>query len=257
MTLSVLISCMHQSDISIVRKSGVKTDAVVVNQCDIDDVQEIEGDHKTLFISTTERGLSRSRNKAIENALTDVCLIMDDDEILAENYEATILNAYKEYPNTDIIVFQVANSGKNYASEPKKIGYLEALKIGSWQVSFKNKSIKDSDIHFDVEMGSGTGHGAGEENAFLYSCLRKGLKIQYVPKVIAKLNESSESQWFHGYTPRFFVERGWATARYMGKPLAIAYAIYYAVRKHNLYKAQTPMYSVLENMLTGIFKKHI
>lgn len=34
MTISVLISCMHQKDTSIISRSNVRTNAVVINQCD-------------------------------------------------------------------------------------------------------------------------------------------------------------------------------------------------------------------------------
>lgn len=257
MTLSVLISCMHQKDASIVERSGVKTDAVVVNQCSMDKIEEIENTQNTLFISTTERGLSKSRNKAIENASTDVCLIMDDDEMLKPDYEATILNTYAENPDADVIVFKVANAGKDYPSSPQRIGYLGALRVASWQITFKRKTIIEAGIRFDEEMGSGTSHGAGEENAFLYNCLRRGLEILYIPKTIATLDEQSESKWFQGFTPRFFVERGWATARYMGKTMATAYAFYYALYKHKLYKNQSSLPSALGNMLRGIFTKKI
>lgn len=257
MTLSVLISCMHQTDTSIVGRSNVKTDAVVVNQCDHDKVEEIHEGQGTLFISTTERGLSRSRNKAIENAKTDICLIMDDDEVLADDYASTILGSYSAYPEADVIVFQVANAGKAYPSKPQRLGYLGALKVGSLQISFKRQSVRDAGILFDTEMGSGTGHGAGEENAFLYACLRKGLKVMYVPRLIATLDKDSASQWFNGYDARYFLERGWATARYMGKPLATAYAFYYTIRKRSLYKRQLSMASALANTLKGIMRKEI
>ena len=68
MRLETLISCMHQKDASIALTSNVRNDAVIVNQCDVDEITEsdivdsVGNTHKTLFISTQERGLSRSRN---------------------------------------------------------------------------------------------------------------------------------------------------------------------------------------------------
>ena len=40
MTLQVLISCMHQTDHSIVAKSNIQSDVIVVNQCDRNLVEE-------------------------------------------------------------------------------------------------------------------------------------------------------------------------------------------------------------------------
>lgn len=40
MTLNILISCMHQKDASIIKRSNVQSDVVVVNQCDHDSIEE-------------------------------------------------------------------------------------------------------------------------------------------------------------------------------------------------------------------------
>ena len=83
MTFNILISCMHEKDTSIIERSNVQSDVVVVNQCDLDSVEEFDFVNKkgktchAKFINTTERGLSRSRNMAICNAWGDVCLICD------------------------------------------------------------------------------------------------------------------------------------------------------------------------------------
>lgn len=262
MTISVLISCMHQKDTGIVKRSNVRTNAVVVNQCDRNSTEsslftDADGkSHRLSFICTKERGLSRSRNMAIDNSEDDICLIMDDDETLVNNYENIITDAYRKYSDADVIVFNVdAHDGKVYAKNPHKVDFLSALKVTSSEISFRRKSILDRQIHFDVEMGSGTGHGAGEENAFLYECLRKGLRIQYVPHKIAALDLTSESQWFKGFTEKFFLQRGWATERYMGKAMATLYTLYYVVRKRNMYKQDCTIWKALKNSLKGVYCK--
>ena len=74
MTLTLLIACIHEKDTSIIERSNVQTDVVVVNQCDHDSVEEFDFVNKkgrtclAKFICTTERGLSRSRNMALFNA---------------------------------------------------------------------------------------------------------------------------------------------------------------------------------------------
>ena len=263
MKVETLISCMRQKDASIASRSNVKTDCVIVNQCDTDSsatlpYTDADGNtHILKYISTTERGLSRSRNMAIKNSTGDICLIMDDDETLDDNYEATILNAYKQHPDADVIAFKVRNSEKNYNALPKRLRYLGVLRVASYEISFRRDSVTAKGITFDTEMGSGTGHGGGEEVAFLYSCLHKGLIVRYVPEYISTLDPCSDSQWFKGFTSRFFLERGWATARYMGKPMAILYALYYTIRKYKMYSDDCSMGSAFTNTLKGIFIKSL
>lgn len=263
MKVETLISCMHQKDAGIASRSNVKTDCVIVNQCDADSsvtlpYTDADGNsHNLKYISTTERGLSRSRNMAIKNSTGDICLIMDDDETLDDNYEATILNAYKQYPDADVIAFKVRNSEKNYLASPKRLRYLGVLRVTSYEISFRRDSVTAKGITFDTEMGSGTGHGGGEEVAFLYSCLHKSLTVRYVPEYISTLDPNSDSQWFKGFTKRFFLERGWATARYMGKPMAILYAFYYCLRKRNMFSHDCPMLTALTETFRGIFTQEL
>ena len=109
---------------------------------------------------------------------------------------------------------------------------------------------------FDEEMGSGTGHGAGEECKFLFTCLRKGLRLTFIPKTIATLQEGSESQWFSGYDRKYFFWHGWAIKRILGTPLAMAYALYTAVTKYRVYNENLSAISATKQMFKGIFYKN-
>lgn len=255
MTIDILISCMYQKDLAIVKQSGLCGGAVIINQCDKDSIEEcvVNGQFVRMY-STTQRGLSRSRNMAIAHSSADICLISDDDEIYTPGYEELLTEAYTEYPKADIILFQVKNDiGKTFSPKPFHVGYLKALKFASWQISFRRKSVAKAGIRFDEEMGSGTGHGSCEETKFLYDCLRKGLQLQYVPVEIAQITPGSESQWFKGFDATYFLNRGWATARYMGKFWATLYVTYFAIRKRFLYHKDTPMFEAWLNMLKGVY----
>ena len=112
LSVCALISCMYQ-DKSIVSRTKVQTNAVVVNQCDEENVSEYDFTNsygKTChvkFISTRERGLSRSRNMAIRNCDDDICIICDDDEELCEGYENLILEGYQYYPSAAVVTFKL------------------------------------------------------------------------------------------------------------------------------------------------------
>ena len=255
MTIDILISCMHQKDWSIVERSKLQGGAVIVNQCDSDAVEEQKlNDQSVRMYSTTQRGLSRSRNMAISQSNADICLISDDDEIYVNGYEEKLIKAFTEYPQADVILFQVKNDiGKTFSPTPFKVGYLQALKFASWQIAFRRKSIINAEIKFDIEMGSGTGHGSNEETKFLYDCLRKGLRIQYVPIEIAQLIPGSASQWFNGFNSTYFLNRGWSTARYMGKFFGTFYVTYFAIRKFPMYRKDCTMFRAWANMLKGIY----
>lgn len=257
MQIEVLISCMHQTpDATIAHESALACDAVIINQCDMDN--RISLDHlgyRVTMISTQERGLSRSRNMAIRNATADICVIADDDERFAPGHVHAIEEAYDSYPNADVILFQVDGRNKSYKTRPFQVSYIQALRFASWNITFRRESIVQKDIHFDEQMGSGTGNGSGEEIKFLFDCLRAGLRIQYVPVRLATLVDRGPSQWFHGFDARYFRNRGWSTARYMGKTIALLYGLYFVCFKYQLYKNDISLPHAYRELVTGIFEK--
>ena len=260
MTLSVLISCMNQTH-EIVQKSNVQTDCIVINQCDHEGIEQFSfrnkngQDCKVQFISTTDRGLSKSRNMAIAAANTDICLLCDDDEILEDDYENKILEAYENHPEISIAAFNVnRKDSRCHILARKKISFRLCLKLSSVQITFKRQDILEHRISFDEKIGSGTGNGPGEENGFLLSCRRQGLIGYVFPELIAMLTES-ESNWFKGYDEKYFVDNGYATKRTMGEILAMIYLIYWLVSHYTLYSKDMNICKAFCCVTKGVFQK--
>ena len=263
MTFNLLISCMHQKDASIIERSNVQSDVVIVNQCDKESVEEFDFFNKkgrkchVKFICTTERGLSKSRNMAIRNAWGDTCLICDDDETLADDCEEKILAAYRENPGVALIAFALIrkDNGKSYPEGKKSLGFKQILKTSSLQVTFSRNLIGKNNIWFDEKMGSGTGNGGGEENMFMFAVKRQGLKMMYYPDFIATVNPSP-SKWFKGYDEKYFENLGWTDRRLFGFTLGLVYLIYWPVFRRCVYaKDGLSVYQALKYSLKGFFSK--
>lgn len=268
MNLEVLISCMNQQDMIIAEQTGIQTDALIINQCSQSEIlNEIKSAQKTSgvqnqahvnirMLNTSTRGLSKSRNLAIQHAVGDVCLLCDDDEQLDSSYEDTILNAYAELPDADIICFRISNQPSRLMQETQRLTKWTAMRIASWQITFRREAILKSGIRFDEDMGAGTGNGGGEEVKFLRDCIRAGLKAYYVPKSIGTVAQT-ESTWFKGFDRDFFYKRG-ITNRYMlGLPVSILYAAYYTLVKRDLYKEYVTPWQSFKYTLDGIIANDI
>ena len=268
MNLEVLISCMNQQDMRIAEQTGIQTDALIVNQrpqaeltddvsldCNALEVQN--GLRGTIrMIRTNTRGLSKSRNLAIQHAVGDVCLLCDDDEQLDSSYEDTILNAYAELPDADIICFRIQNQPSRLTQKTQRLTKWTAMRIASWQITFRRESILKRGIQFDENMGAGTGNGGGEEVKFLRDCIKAGLKSYYVPKSIGTVAQT-DSTWFKGFDRDFFYKRG-ITNRYMlGLPVSILYAAYYTMVKKDLYKEYVTPWQSFKYTLDGIISNDI
>lgn len=257
MILEVLISCMNQEDISIVKQSGISTDALVINQCNMDAFQQWNNENQVIrMISTTERGLSRSRNMAIKHADGDICLFCDNDEVFYNNYMRTILEAFRRLPDADVILFNFDNLPHRFRSMEHRLNYLELLHAISCQIAFKKDSVRNAKVLFNPFMGAGSNNGAQEENKFLMDCYRKGLKIYYVPQTIGRIIEN-DSTWFEGYDEKFFYQRGSATRQLLGLPLSILYAFYYTVRKRAMYNQELSVWKALFSTVRGCVENPI
>ncbi len=249
--VEVLISAMYQRDFLLFENTKIETSALMVNQCDVEEYKEMSTSFGVFkSISTRERGLSRSRNMALENSSGDYCLLCDDDEVLYKGYCEKILSAYQQYPDADIICFQIKREGKKYAKKAFKVNKLKSLQISSCQISLKLDSISKTGIKFDTGFGSGTPIGSGEENIFLFDCLNAGLNIYYVPVLIGEVAQM-KSNWFEGFTEKYFINKGIISTRMMGVFVGSMYCMYFAISKFSRYKDNLSFGTAVKMMRSG------
>lgn len=250
----ILLSCMHEKNYEIIKRSNIHCDCLVINQCN--ENNKIEDNNMT-WINSTDRGLSKSRNLAIVNATSDICLISDNDEVFVKDVDKIIINAYKDIPEADIIVFEIRNHISKLKEKIYELSRLELLRVSSLQITFKRKSILNNNLKFDEKLGAGTGNGAGEENKFLLDAYDKGLKIYHCPIFIAEMIDNNESTWFSGYDEEYFYKRGSSTRYILGFVLSVIYAIYFLIIKHNLYKNNISFIDALKSIFWGILENRL
>ena len=80
--LEVLVTTMHQKDISKYSEMNLQTDAVIANQADSENFEVCDVKGSTVkFVTTPSRGLSKNRNIAISNLGkdTDIRVFADDE----------------------------------------------------------------------------------------------------------------------------------------------------------------------------------
>lgn len=252
-----IISTMHRENADFLLPERVKHDVLVVNQCDTEkeDTFTVDGNRVRMF-SNTERGLSNSRNALLAHAEGDICILGDDDLVYVDGYDAIIEQAYKDYPQADIICFRFALDEKltprPHFAEARNVGMFQISKIASVEVTFKRESVESANLQFCTLLGVGARFGSSEENAFLADALRAGLNIQYVPQTICYLQETPEERvkWQNGFDKDYFVKRGACFHRiYKGAflPFAVAFLL---LKKRNLFR-DVPIFSAFRWMLMG------
>ena len=211
MKIQVLVATMNQTDHSLIQKMNIQSDAVVINQCNSDSCQSFEySGYSILWINSSERGLSRSRNLALKNSTADICVICDDDELLSNNYPEMIENAYNNLKDADFVAFNINRIG--WSEQERK--FEKPLKIGKFKtyssvhITFKRKSIISHNILFDVRFGTGSGIYASAEDAiFCMDCHKKHLAMYTHPGTLCEVACDS-STWFKGYNSKYFYDIG-------------------------------------------------
>jgi glycosyltransferase involved in cell wall biosynthesis len=257
MKLEILMSCMHQTDDALFGRSNITGDVLMVNQCDREEQLSYPTRHGTgRILCTQSRGLTKSRNMAIQAATGDICLLCDDDEQFVPDYERRILDAYEQLPQADVIIFKMVNRPPSFPDRVMRLKFPKTMKVSSWQISFRRDSLLSSGVRFDELLGAGTGNGAEEELKFLRDCQKANLNIYYAPVEIASVGQTV-STWFDGFTEEFFLNRG-ATTRYiLGLPLAFLYGIYYVLKKRSMYTKNLTMLQAMKAILKGMAENKI
>lgn len=214
-------------------------------------IENVES-QKIRMINTKEKGLSHSRNMAILNSKADICMISDDDEIFCEDYLNKIRKAYKNNPEYDVILFGIKGR-KKFNNIEKDIKFIDSPKVQSVQISFRREKLIEKNILFDTKLGAGTENGSGEENKFILECLKKNLKIKYIPIEMVELIENSSSTWFTGYNDMYFEKKGKIIKYTYGKAFSTFYGLYFIVFKHAIYKGNISACNALINFYKGVF----
>ncbi len=245
---------MFLDDENYIDTLGIHTDCVVINQCDREcerhtKHQTPKGSVNVTYVETKERGLSKSRNMALSKASNDICILCDNDVEYVDDYDRIIDEAFETYKDADLIVFFIKRPERSgpIFEKPRRMGHLSTMKIFSPEIAVRRSCLKG--IRFDEAFGAGAGYIMGEENIFLYECLRRGLKIMYVPRMIARVR-SEESTWFKGFDRQFFVSRG-ATFAAMSRAFSGVLIWQYAIRKRHLYIENLSTKEALSSMYRG------
>jgi len=228
----------HEDIIFMIASMCVNSDCLIINQCTKPEQYEFKYKNNTIrCICTDEKGLSRSRNRALQESKADIVLIADDDLIYYKNYKNIIIKAYIDYPEHDIIIFNCDDYAKNYPNYSKKVSFLQTMKFCSFQLSLKRNAIIKNNIFFNTFFGSGSDYyKSGEENIFLSECYKQKIKIFYCPiKILYRIN-TGNSSWFTGFNNKSFIKARGAVFYALSPHLVYLLILQYAVRKRPLLK---------------------
>lgn len=242
MRLQVIVSTMNQTDYSLLDKMNIQSDAVVINQCDKNEVADFDyKGHKIKWISMTERGVGLSRNTGILHSDADILLFADDDISYCEGYSEGVKNAFEKNGDADVVCFNInlINSTKNTGghrnnTENKKLKVFNSMRYGACLIAVRRKAILRERITFSLLFGGGAEFMSGEDSIFIKDCHDHGLNLYSDTFCLGDV-EDSVSTWFKGINDDFFIHRGIVYTTAFPKTYPLIF-IYYAWRNAKVHK---------------------
>lgn len=254
MRIQVLVAAMNQNDYSLPAKMRIKCDAIIGNQCDHNDIEEViwQG-HKIKYLHFAERGVGLNRNNALMRADADICLFADDDMVYCDDYLEKVKTAFKRHPDADVIAFNIMEEHPTrfIIKKDGRVWYHNYLRYGTARIAVKLDQIRAKGISFNLCFGGGTEHCHGEDNIFLTDCLKKGLKIYAIPQFIAKLTEERNSTWNNGYDEKYLRDQGYLY-RAISKRWWKLLCLQDAIRRRKSYNLSwLKAYSIMKGMTTN------
>lgn len=145
------------------------------------------------------KGLSKSRNLALENAVGKILVLADDDIIYQEGFVSKIIASHNKYKDASVITFSAIREDgsfrKKYPPVSKiKMNSFEILNTSSIEITLKKSCIENSDVQFDENFGLGSTFEMGEETTFLFDLKNKKKQLVFLPQVIVRHDFNTTSQ---------------------------------------------------------------
>ena len=102
--VDVLMSCMYQDGFGLADTTRITTGTIIINQSNVVKVvSRIRYGTSQTMIFSRDRGISRSRNLALNKSKADIYLMCDDDEVLVSDYKEILVNAFQD--NEDYSIY--------------------------------------------------------------------------------------------------------------------------------------------------------
>lgn len=176
--LEAMFPFRHYSDYNI----------IVVNQSTDKAIKDPEYTNIKV-INTRTKGLSVSRNIALEDASRKLCIIADDDVVFEKGFELHIVNAFSAFPSAGAISFQYNRHGqdnpvKAYMPQPFRHNRSTIRGVSSVEMVINRELIVESNCRFNDNFGLGAEFEVAEEFLFLNSLIDKSIDVYYYPAPI-------------------------------------------------------------------------
>lgn len=190
--LEILVSTQNQTNFHFLEKMFPfapyhQFHILIINQTTSKEVL-ISDFPNVRVINSVEKGLSKSRNLAIDNASKEIVLIADDDVVYKEGFDVKIVDAFNKNPQVAVIHFRTQTTKGNlfwdYPKKIKKLNIKQLTKVLSIEVAFKTADIRKYQLRYNQHFGLGAQFEDSETFFFLRGTFHHHVEILFWPETI-------------------------------------------------------------------------
>lgn len=150
------------------------------------------------MVFSREKGLSRSRQLALEYSDADYVWFLDDDVSI---FGINCVEAFDLMSKNDIDILTTAYSAggvarKKYKERMFHHSKMSIMSVSSIEIFCRREFVSLNDVKFDFRFGLGAQFPSGEENIFLMECLKKNGVVKFAPIVTSEHSEISSGYNF-------------------------------------------------------------
>lgn len=246
MNVQVLVATMNQKNLLLAEKMNIRCSAIIANQADREEIVNCTTEYGDIkMITTKTRGVGLNRNIALTAANEEILLFADDDVRYYDDMPESVINAFNDNPNADVILFGMDITKNGVITERRtcktgRVHVWNSMRYGTYRIAARRKSIVNNNITFNQCFGGGCEFSAGEDSLFLKSCFDAGLKVYSYDYILGTCNKDT-STWFVGHNEKYFYDKGVLIRKLFPKSACIM-ALYFGIH----FKRETHL---------GVFKR--
>ena len=244
MDIEVLIPTHHKSidDIKeIVKNANVQSPVLVCNQVDNDFDTYIDDIH---IVNISNIGVSNNRNNLLDRSRGDICICIDDDCRLVDNYIDIINNFFLIHPDAEFILFNGIVRKENdrliHNKKTKRVKRFNDISYGGGPgLVFKRECISKYNFRYDTSIGYPNYICLGEDTLFLYNLVKSKAVVYRSNEVLFSIEDDVDNSiYFKGVDESFLISKGYITSivhPYLKRLYVIKYALHLRKWRGNTY----------------------
>ena len=194
---------------------NIKTDVIFANQNGKDEKYEFNvNGNLVVVISSSSIGVSKNRNILLNNVIGDICLCIDDDCPLVNNYENIVVSFFRNY-KCDFVLFNglvpYEGNRKVHNRRTKKVrSFFDVSYGGGPGLAFKTDYVKKNPLLYNERIGFPNYIYAGEDSLMLKTILKTNASFFRSSTVLfsVDIDKQDNSTYFRGFNDQFFITKG-------------------------------------------------